>query len=229
MNPFGQGAGVGRDRLPRGTHGIDPAAVLHSQRMRLHLAVLEAVARRGFTATTVADILAGAKVSRRTFYQLFRGRDDCFAEAFDVAVAYILELLDAPRAEQEHGSQWHTPLRRSLETYLRALAENGECARALHVESLVAGPIVAERRRFLKDALAQRMRAAFDRGRRAGDIPAAIPAAIFDALIGAIDDRIRDCLDDHGPAALPALAPQLHRFTLALFGVPEWPAAQRPQ
>ncbi|MFD6464091.1 TetR/AcrR family transcriptional regulator [Streptomyces roseolus] len=220
-------AGIDRGRLPRGTHGIDPADVAHSQRMRMFFGVLEAVAARGYSTTTVADIVARANVSRRTFYQQFRDRDDCFAAAFDVAIDTVLGLLD----DSIHGvahSDWRGLLRTTLHQYLRTLADNADCARALHIEALVAGPIVAEQRRQMKIVLAQRMQAAFQIGRGVGDIPVEIPAAIFDALIGAIDDRIRDCLHGPGPQALPDLTPHLYQITLALFGVPEWPASEPP-
>lgn len=198
-----------------------PEAVAHSQRMRMYLGVLEAVAERGYAATTVGDIVARATVSRRTFYELFRGRDDCFAEAFEAAVGLVLSELDTsvqatPRAE------WRALIRTTLQTYLQVLADNGIYARALHIECLVAGPIVAEQRRQMKTLLANRMRAAFRIGRAAGDIPVDIPADIFDALIGAVDDRIRDCLEGPGPQALPTLSGHLYQITMALFGVPEW-------
>ncbi|MFG1792576.1 TetR/AcrR family transcriptional regulator [Nocardia sp. NPDC049149] len=218
---MGLEAGVDRGRLPRGTHGLAPEAVAHSQRMRMYLGVVEAVAERGYAATTVSDIVARANVSRRTFYELFRGRDDCFSEAFEAAVGLVLGELDTsvaatPRAE------WRALIRTTLQTYLQLLSDNGIYARALHIECLVAGPIVAEQRRQLKTLLAHRMHAAFRIGRTAGDIPVDIPPETFEALIGAVDDRIRDCLDGPGPQALPNLSAHLYQITMALFGVPDW-------
>ncbi|MFI5779843.1 TetR/AcrR family transcriptional regulator [Nocardia sp. NPDC051570] len=215
-------SGIDRGRLPPGTHGIDPADVVHSQRMRMYCGVLEAVAERGYAATTVADVVTRANVSRRTFYQQFTGRDDCFAGAFQAAVDYILGHLDAS-VENLDRHDWRTLIRATLDRYLTALADNSACARALHTESLVAGPVVADQRRALKTLLAQRMAAVFGIGRATGDIPADVPAVAFEALIGAVDDRIRVCLDGPGPRALPALTPLLYQITLALFGVPEWP------
>ncbi|MFI6173335.1 TetR/AcrR family transcriptional regulator [Nocardia sp. NPDC051052] len=220
---MGLEAGVDRGRLPRGTHGMTPEAVAHSQRMRMYLGVLEAVAERGYGETTVGDIVARANVSRRTFYQLFRGRDDCFTEAFEAAVDLVLGELDTS-VQAMPRSEWRALIRTTLETYLQVLSDNGIYARALHIECLVAGPIVAEQRRQMKTLLAHRMRAAFRIGRGEGDIPADIPPDIFDALIGAVDDRIRDCLEGPGPQALPALGAHLYQITMALFGVPEWDA-----
>ncbi|MEU0870536.1 TetR/AcrR family transcriptional regulator [Nocardia brasiliensis] len=218
---MGLEAGVDRGRLPRGTHGLAPEAVAHSQRMRMYLGVLEAVAERGYAATTVGDIVARASVSRRTFYELFRGRDDCFTEAFEAAVDLVLGELDTS-VQATPRSEWRVLIRRTLETYLRVLSENGVYARALHIECLVAGPIVAQQRRAMKTLLANRMHAAFRIGRTAGDIPVDVPPDIFEALIGAVDDRIRDCLDGPGAQALPDLGAHLYQITMALFGVPDW-------
>ncbi|MEV0250246.1 TetR/AcrR family transcriptional regulator [Nocardia sp. NPDC050712] len=218
---MGLESAIDRARLPRGTHGIAPGDVIHSQRMRMYFAVLEAVSERGYNTTTVADIVARAGVSRRTFYQQFRDRDDCFLAAFGQAVELVVAALDASIASTPM-TDWRALIRTTLTEYLRTLADNAFCANALHVECLAAGPAVAEQRRRMKAILAQRMRAAFRIGRDTGDIPTEIPAEIFDALIGAIDDRIRDCLQGPGPQALPARAPHLYQITLALFGVPEW-------
>ncbi|MGW4246083.1 TetR/AcrR family transcriptional regulator [Nocardia sp. NPDC004722] len=212
---------ISRGRLPRGMHGLDPADVVHSQRMRMYFGVLEAVSERGFGATTVADIVARANVSRRTFYQQFKGRDDCFADAFDAAVELVLGYLDESIRDTPH-TDWRALIHTTLREYLHHLAENGYCARALHIEALVAGPVVAEQRRHMKTLLAQRMRAAFQIGRGVGDIPVAVPDETFESLIGAIDDRIRDCMQMRGPEALPALLPHLYQITLALFGTPAW-------
>lgn len=223
---MGLESGIDRTRLPRGTHGIDPADIMRSQRMRMYIGVLEAVAERGYSTTTVADIVSRANVSRRTFYEQFRDRDDCFAAAFDKAVELVVEIMDAS-ITGALMADWRNLIRTTLGEYLQTLTDNDFCARALHVEALAAGPHVAQQRRRMKSLLAQRMQAAFRIGRDAGDIPVDIPTDIFDALIGAIDDRIRDCIQGPGPHALPGLVPHLYQITLALFGVPEF--AQQPK
>ncbi|WP_067698265.1 TetR/AcrR family transcriptional regulator [Nocardia jejuensis] len=211
---------VDRARLPRGTHGLDRTTVEKSQRFRLMRSALESVAERGYAPTTVADIVARAGVSRRTFYQFFTDRDDCFAAAYDEAVAYVIATLDAATASAPR-TDWRTLVHTTLVEYLRVLTEHGEFARALHIEALAAGPRVARQRTVLKRVFADRMRAAFIIGRAAGDIPAEIDPEFFDALIGAIDDRIRDRLRLFESEPLMELAPQLYRFTLAVFGTPE--------
>ncbi|HMJ96091.1 MAG TPA: TetR/AcrR family transcriptional regulator, partial [Thermoleophilaceae bacterium] len=58
-------------RLPRGTHGLDPSLVAASQRTRLREAVGRTVAEKGYAAATIDDIVRGAGVSKKTFYEHF--------------------------------------------------------------------------------------------------------------------------------------------------------------
>ncbi|MEU4154361.1 TetR/AcrR family transcriptional regulator [Streptomyces sp. NPDC026659] len=69
----------------RGPHRLEPALVAASRRGRLLDAMAESVARIGYTATTVADVLRLAGVSRKTFYEQFADKQACFLAAFDHA------------------------------------------------------------------------------------------------------------------------------------------------
>ncbi|MEV6771415.1 TetR/AcrR family transcriptional regulator [Nocardia sp. NPDC051030] len=214
------GPDVDRTRLPRGTHGLDRSTVENSQRYRMMWSVLESVADRGYATTTVAHIVADAGVSRRTFYQFFSDRDDCFAAAYDEAVNYVIAVL-AKAGTAAPRTDWRNLIHATLAEYLQILTEHTKFAKALHIEALAAGPRVARQRATLKKIFADRMRAAFEIGRATGDIPADIPPETFDFLIGGIDDRIRDRLLSSHPADLPTLTPLLYRITLSLFGIPE--------
>ncbi len=184
-------------------------------------AMAEVIAEKGYAATSVAAVVARAQVSRRTFYEQFRSREECFAAAFEYAVDTVTVMMadsvaDTPRQD------WRALLRTTLRTYLGALVQESLIARVLHVECLAVDFAVAEQRRDMKTRLAQRMQAVFAIGRDTGDIPSDIPAAAFELLIGGIDDRIRDCIQFQGPDALAELDDEFYRTTVALFGVPEW-------
>ncbi len=85
-------------RLPRGTHGLDPSLVAASQRTRLLEATGRAVAEKGYAAATIDDIVRGAGVSKKTFYEHFSDKLDCFLAAYEAASD---ELLAHVRAAQE--------------------------------------------------------------------------------------------------------------------------------
>ena len=135
--------------LPRGPHGLSREEVEVSQRARLLQGATEAVAELGYVKTTVADILSRAGVSRATFYQLFRDKEDCFEAAYR-ANADLVAAVMAAELEQVRASGERDPLARLdrvLGVYLSALRGAPALARVFLVEVYAAGPAAIEQRR----------------------------------------------------------------------------------
>ncbi|MFE6859187.1 TetR/AcrR family transcriptional regulator [Nocardia sp. NPDC057668] len=210
---------VSRERLRPGPSALTREEVLASQQGRLGMAVLHAVAESGYLATTVADITKRAQVSRRTFYELFTGKEECFAYAFDTAMDILHQQLGAV-LEPHAQADWQLLVRRSLESYLAILAAEPAAARALHVEALAAGPAFAQRRARMKKIFADRMIRAHALGVDRGELAGAPSPGVVDLLIGGIEDRIRDCLETDGPERLPDLAADLSIAAVALLRAP---------
>ncbi len=59
-----------------------------TQRERLLDGMARTVAEQGYAATSVADVLQAARISRRTFYERFADKEDCFIAAYD-AIAEV--------------------------------------------------------------------------------------------------------------------------------------------
>jgi len=135
-------------RLPRGPHRLARHEVEQSQRARLLIAAAEAVAAKGYVATSVADILKGAGVSRTTFYQLFDDKLDCFLAACRMAADVVAVVITDELARVVHDDL--TPLEKLdhlLGAYLRTLAANPPLARVFLVEVYAAGPEAIRQRR----------------------------------------------------------------------------------
>jgi AcrR family transcriptional regulator len=77
--------------LPRGPHRLSVEQVADNQRARLIEAMVELAGERGFAATPVADLIARAQVSRKTFYAHFANREDLLLVAFDSCATTNLE------------------------------------------------------------------------------------------------------------------------------------------
>src|SRR5215216_2582358 len=108
--------------LPRGgRHALTQQAVVESQRSRMLLAITQVVADKGYAATTVADVIALAGVSRRTFYEHFAQVEDCFLAAYDAGLG---QLLDAVRERLRHTPKddWRQRAHDAIEAYLQAMA-----------------------------------------------------------------------------------------------------------
>ncbi|MGW7490481.1 TetR/AcrR family transcriptional regulator [Streptomyces sp. NPDC054786] len=151
--------------LPSGRHHLSREQVVASQRMRMLTATAEAMKDKGYAGTAVAEIIRRAGVSRETFYQQFRSKEDCFIQALDAATKQLAGLLEAawqPAAESPEASRSASPeetFRRLLRLYLLTLTEQSAFARLFLVEVYAAGPeamaIRMEWQRWFADAIAE--------------------------------------------------------------------------
>ena len=71
------------ERLPKGPHDLTREQVQASQRQRILDASLDVVGERGYGEATVAHFTAAAGVSRTTFYEQFRNKQEAFLTAYD--------------------------------------------------------------------------------------------------------------------------------------------------
>jgi len=119
--------------------------VTESQRNRIHRAMIEVVSERGYPETRVVDVIGVAGVSRKTFYELFESKEDCFLAAYDVLLEGLLgEATDAFEAAPR--SPWAERISAALEALLEHLSLHPDEARFAIVEVLAAGPKALARR-----------------------------------------------------------------------------------
>jgi AcrR family transcriptional regulator/DNA-binding MarR family transcriptional regulator len=149
------------------------------QRARLLAAATEAVEEIGYQRLTVGTIIGRARVSRKTFYDLFANREDCFAAVLEQASGHPRRLATEAYARE---TCWRKGLRAALETILVLMEEEPGLARLCIVDALSGGPQVL---RFRIETVRQ-IADVIDRGRAK---PAAIrdpPAITAEAIVGAI-------------------------------------------
>src|SRR5690606_2141272 len=137
--------------------------VAESQRERMLVAVAEAVAEKGYANTAVADIISRAGVSRRSFYEHFSNKEDCFLAAYDAGVSGLLEEIAA--AEESAGADLVARARAGTETYLELLSDNPAFARTFLIEVLGAGPDALARREVVHQRFAERFAKGYERAR----------------------------------------------------------------
>src|SRR5436305_1492583 len=114
--------------LPAGRHGLARELVSGSQRERLLYGVMVATAELGYATTTVADVLMRAGVSRKTFYQHFTDKLECFLAAHDVGRDATMAAVSAA-IEQPHNDPV-AQLRAVNLAYLSTVADAPAFARA---------------------------------------------------------------------------------------------------
>jgi AcrR family transcriptional regulator len=143
MPRHGAGGRRRADQLPGGRHGLSREVVADSQRERLLKAMTIAAGRNGYRDAHITEVVHRAGVSRRTFYEHFGGKEECFAAAYEHAMEQLWQLT---LREFEVREEWAEALRAGLEAMLSALARRPEAARVCFVEVLAAGPEAARRR-----------------------------------------------------------------------------------
>jgi AcrR family transcriptional regulator len=203
----GDATGAGVVRLPPGRHGLSRDAVSESQRERLLNGVVEAVVEHGYNATTIANLIEAASVSRRTFYEHFAGKEECFLAAYEMIVAHIGGAL----SEGEARPAWPDRVRAELATLLRIFAADPTVARFVLVESLAAGGEVAERHRASLRCVAALLRP---------EAPAADDAlaeAREQALVGGISTLVVRRLKAGEADRLEEMLPDLHELVLTSY------------
>ena len=148
------------------------------QRARLLAATVEVVSELGYVGMSTARVSRRAGVSRRTFYELFENREDCFLAAFDDAVARATLLIQAAAGE----ASWREQVRAGLFTLLQFIGDEPGLGALVVVDALNAGPNVLARRAHWLEALSSIV----DQGRGevgTGDGP---PPLTADGVVGAV-------------------------------------------
>jgi AcrR family transcriptional regulator/DNA-binding MarR family transcriptional regulator len=113
------------------------------QRARMLSSAAAIVSEYGYGQMSVARITGGARVSRRTFYDLFEDREDCFLALFEDAIARVTDRV-VPAYEGERT--WRERVRAGLCALLVFFDERPQIASLLIVDALSAGPRVLSRR-----------------------------------------------------------------------------------
>jgi AcrR family transcriptional regulator len=186
-------------KLRPGANGLGRDQVAEIQRVRILAAMFGVVAEYGVANVTVAHIVAGSGVSRRTFYELFPDRETCFLAAFDEAIGWIASVV-APAFERE--SSWRAGIRTAVTALLEWLDGDLATGRLVIVESLAAGPKALERR---ENVLAQIV-PFVDRGRSTAKRGEGPPPLTAEGVVGGVLSVLHSRLVSAAPAAPGASA-----------------------
>lgn len=163
---------VGRDRVSRDL-------VESHQRERVLEAATGVFAKRGYPNTTIDHIVAAARIGVGSFYALFEGKGDCFAQVFDRVVqrgrARVVQAIPADASWEEQAAS-------ALRALLDLIAEEPHAARIVLVEVQTAGPESLARYEELLEGLIPVLR----KGRSLTPVGAELPETFEDATIAGV-------------------------------------------
>src|SRR3954467_11229196 len=161
------------------------------QRARMLDGMARAVADKGYARVTVADVVSIAGVSRRTFYEQFDDKEDCFLAAYRTGSALVGRDLLAALGEMPQESTWQDLLRAGMERYAAVLAADAGFARALIIDVLGAGPKAVELRRRGQDQFIDLFRRLSERAVREDAAIGPVPDLFLCALVGGISELVQ--------------------------------------
>jgi AcrR family transcriptional regulator len=182
------------DGVASSPNGLGPERVTQIQRARILTAMVEVVHEGGLSEATVARVVAHAGVSRRTFYEIFDDREQCFLAALDHAIDQANErVLPA----YSSGVNWAERIRLALAALLSFLDGEPGVGHLLIVGSLGAGPRALERRSCLLDHVV----AIVDGGRGSSKSASQPPPLTAEGIVGGALSII------HARMIVPRLSP----------------------
>jgi len=128
--------------LPAGRHSLPREFVAQNQRTRLIAGMIEVAGEQGYARASVSRCIEAAHVSRKTFYEQFADKEECFTAAYEAGMAEVRSRFAAPFESDEGRPQ---TIEAALAAVLEFFAENPNVARVTMVEVLLSTPRLFER------------------------------------------------------------------------------------
>lgn len=176
--------------------------VAEHQRIRILDAVADVVSLVGYGAMSVESIVGAAGVSRRTFYDNFKSKEDAFLAAYDKVGN---ELFDRIRTAYAASDSFATGVIACLGAFFEFAAGQPQYADMLIVEVLAAGQAAIERRNAVMRTLAELLHS----GAETLHVEPRPPALTAETMIGGIYEIVYARVLDGQVKVLPELLPDV--------------------
>lgn len=121
-----------------------PDLARHNQRRRIIDAMIDSSAEKTYAATTITDIVAGARISRTTFYKQFEDKHACFEAAIEHCIEQLQEAAAGAHSPEDNPGD---ATRRAASAVLQALTARPGLAQMLTGDAIAVDPMVVERYR----------------------------------------------------------------------------------
>ena len=158
-------------------------------RARLIGGMASAVREQGFRDTTVADVVAHARTSRRTFYEHFSSREEAFLALFDsVSEALLHRIAVAVDVEGD----WEAQVEHAVDAYLETVAGEPAIAGSFVRELPALGEAGAARQHAVYERFAELLVSLVDDGR--GKVrPLSLDAALI--LVSGLRELVASAIE----------------------------------
>jgi AcrR family transcriptional regulator len=195
-------------RLPHGPHRLDHTQVVHHQRARIHGAMVEAVAANGYAGTSVRKVVGLAGVSRRSFYEQFANKHECFLATYDLIAARGVGRIRRGYRASEGAPEER--LRTGFEQLAEGIDANWKGARLVIVEAQTVGPAGLARLRRTTATCEQMLSVSF--AGASGQSRVAMP--VVRGIVGGVHWMLSRCLREGDAGQLPGLTEDMLGWAL---------------
>jgi AcrR family transcriptional regulator len=185
-------------------------------RLDLTSGLAAAVAEKGYAASTIADIVAHARVSKRTFYEHFADKEECLMALYGQASDSLLEVV---RSAGRPDQPWRERVHEGVAAYLAALEAQPTVARTLLVEAQAAGPRAYRLRQETQRRFAKGLVALVEEVRPANPELAPLPVELAIAVVGGVNELLLQVADPYSEAPgtpFTSLTDSVARFLAAV-------------
>ncbi len=167
--------------------GLPRGQVMEIQRSRLLASTVGAIDEYGYAHTSVEQITSRARVSRRTFYELFDNREGCLLALLED----VARLIEEEVAQANLGGLvWRERVRSGLWVILSFFDREPALARVCVVEAARGGPAVLRRREELLARLVEILDGGWEERSRAAQRTALTAEGLIGAALWIVGSRL---------------------------------------
>jgi AcrR family transcriptional regulator len=186
-------------------------------RSRLVAGMAQALNEKSFGGTSVADVVRLARVSKRTFYEHFATREQCYLATYEAISTIMLKRIGdaaAPPLSVEDR------LTAAASAYLSTLQELPALTRTFFTEIQLAGSEALVARRRIHQRFASLLQTLVEQGRLDCPWIPALSAELAVALVGAINELLLVRIEEGREHELSALTSTVVQLIRALVLAP---------
>jgi AcrR family transcriptional regulator len=181
-------------------------------RLRLLHAMATVVAEKGYAAVTIADVVARAGVSKRTFYEHFTSKQDCLFACYADASDALATVVRAAAMDVASG---RSRVVTAIKTYFVALDAGGPLVAPVLTEIQASGSPGRELRRAKMHEFAALIRELVEEDADRG-LCARLDVPVSLALVGGLYELGVWHAETSPDVPFSSLAPAAERFILSV-------------